>query len=67
MGGQVMLGPLGWAYTIIFIVWNVLFFACLAFLWAHRQHPSLRIRRLPLLFAGTIPLHIYGSICCLGK
>lgn len=62
-----MLDTLGWVYTSIFITWNVVFVACLVFLWFHRQHPSLRIRRLPLLFAGIIPLHVYGSICCLGK
>ncbi|KAF5853064.1 hypothetical protein GGP41_001662 [Bipolaris sorokiniana] len=65
MEAHVMLDTLGWVYTSIFITWNVVFVACLVFLWFHRQHPSLRIRRLPLLFAGIIPLHAYGSICCL--
>lgn len=67
MGPQVVTDGLGLAYITIFIVWNVLTVASLVFLWLNRQHPSLRIRRLPLLFAGIISLHIYGSICCLGK
>ncbi|KNG49837.1 termination of G-protein coupled receptor signaling pathway [Stemphylium lycopersici] len=65
MGPQVVTDGLGLAYITIFIVWNVLTVASLVFLWLNRQHPSLRIRRLPLLFAGIISLHIYGSICCL--
>ena len=32
------------------------------FLWTHRFEPSLRIRRVPLLLAGVLSLHLYGTI-----
>jgi hypothetical protein len=59
------LDGIGWTYITIFIVWNLLLLAGVIFLWTHRQHPSLRMRRLPLLFAGIAVLHIYGSLCSL--
>lgn len=67
MEAHIALGQIGWTYLSIFIIWNVIFIAGLVFLWINRQHPSLRIRRLPLLFAGIIPLHTYGALCTLGK
>jgi hypothetical protein len=54
---------LGWTYMGLFIVWNVALIAAVSFLWAHRQLPSIRMRRLPLLLAGIIPLHLFGSLC----
>ncbi|CAA9962758.1 hypothetical protein PTMSG1_06132 [Pyrenophora teres f. maculata] len=62
---QLFLDRLGWTYVSIFIVWNVLLASGLTFLWLNRQHPTLRMRRLPVLFTGIISLHIYGNICCL--
>lgn len=63
---QLILDRLGWAYISIFIIWNVLLFSGLTFLWLNRQHPTLRMRRLPVLFSGILALHIYGNICCIG-
>jgi hypothetical protein len=60
------LDRIGWTYITIFIVWNLLLLSGFVFLWTHRQHPSLRMRRLPLLFAGVFALHVYGSLCVLG-
>lgn len=60
-----VLDGVGWTYITIFIVWNLSLLSGFAFLWTHRQHPSLRMRRLPLLFAGVSVLHIYGALCTL--
>ncbi|KAB2111617.1 hypothetical protein AG0111_0g1258 [Alternaria gaisen] len=65
MGYTLPLDRVGWTYITIFIIWNILTFTGVSFLWAHRKHPSVRMRRLPVLFAGIGVLHIYGSLCCL--
>jgi hypothetical protein len=66
MGYQLSLDRIGWTYVGIFILWNVLLSSGCVFLWTYRHHPSLRMRRLPLLFTGVGVLHIYGSLCCIG-
>jgi hypothetical protein len=66
MGYSLNLDRIGQAYIAIFVLWNVLLATGLTFLWINREHPSLRMRRLPLLFAGVLVLHVYGSLCCLG-
>jgi hypothetical protein len=64
MGYELNLDGIGWTYVTIFIIWNLLLATGLTFLWINRQHPSLRMRRLPLLFVGVFVLHIYGCLCC---
>ncbi|KAH9906759.1 hypothetical protein F4778DRAFT_595213 [Xylariomycetidae sp. FL2044] len=56
---QVSVTALGWLYIIITIVWTILVSGGLWYLWSHRQLPLLQIRRLPLVFAAVILLHIY--------
>ena len=58
--------PLGWAYIGFDIAWTVALICGMLFLFHHRELPCIRIRRLPILFAGTIALHLYGFICVLG-
>jgi hypothetical protein len=60
---QLTLNQLGWGYISIFIVWNVALAVGVTFLWTHRGMPSVRMRKVPLLLAGIIPLHIFGSLC----
>ncbi|KAF2853122.1 hypothetical protein T440DRAFT_487597 [Plenodomus tracheiphilus IPT5] len=60
MGLQLKTDRIAWTYTSVAIVWNLAIVAALSFLWTHRSQPSLRIRRLPLLFAGILSLHTYG-------
>jgi hypothetical protein len=60
---QLTIDQLGWGYISIFIVWNVALAVGVTFLWTHRGMPSVRMRRVPLLLAGIIPLHIFGSLC----
>jgi len=60
MGIQLKLDRIAWTYTSIAIVWNLAIVAALSFLWTHRFLPSLRMRRLPLLFLGILCLHTYG-------
>lgn len=45
------------------IAWNVLLAAGMIFLWMHRQLPSLRMRKLLLLFGGVLSLHVYAILC----
>jgi hypothetical protein len=58
--------PLGWAYIGFDIAWTVALICGMLFLFHHRELPCIRIRRLPILFAGTIALHLYGFVCVLG-
>ncbi|KAJ4351098.1 hypothetical protein N0V95_004145 [Ascochyta clinopodiicola] len=59
---KAQLGPLGWFYLAFVICWNVSLVAAMGFLWRHRELPSIRMRRIPLLFAGVTALHVYGAI-----
>ena len=59
---QIVLDNVAWVYLSLFIIWNVAFIAGLTFLWTHRQLPSLRMRRIPLLLTGLFFLHAYGGI-----
>lgn len=52
---------IAWTYTAVAIVWNLAIVAALSFLWTRRSLPSLRMRRLGLLFAGILSLHTYGN------
>lgn len=65
MAGLV-LDHLGWAYIVLDIVWTVALISGMGFLYYHRELPCIRIRRLPILFLGIIPLHFYGFVCVLG-
>jgi hypothetical protein len=60
---QILLDGVGWTYMSIFIVWNIALAGGMAFLWIHRQQPSLRMRKIPLLFAGVFSLHVYAALC----
>jgi hypothetical protein len=60
---QVVLDNIGWTYLGLLIVWNVALVGGMTFLWRHRQLPSLRMRKVPLLFAGIFSLHVYGTLC----
>lgn len=62
---QVVLDNVGWTYLGLFIVWNVALAVGMTFLWQHRQLPSLRMRKIPLLLTGVFSLHIYGALCIL--
>lgn len=57
---------LGWAYIGVDVAWTVMLICGMSFLFYHRELPCIRIRRLPVLFAGTIALHLYGVVCVLG-
>ncbi|KAL5374050.1 hypothetical protein DPSP01_012231 [Paraphaeosphaeria sporulosa] len=65
MAGLV-LDRLGWAYIGLDIAWMVALVCGMGFLYYHRELPCIRIRRLPILFLGIIPLHLYGFVCVLG-
>ena len=60
-----MLDGVGWAYIGVDIAWAVALTSGMSFLFYHRELPCIRIRKLPLLFAGIIPLHLYGTVCLL--
>lgn len=60
---EVVLDHIGWTYLGLFIVWNVALAGGMTFLWQHRQLPSLRMRKVPLLLAGVFSLHVYGALC----
>ncbi|KAF2130552.1 hypothetical protein P153DRAFT_384815 [Dothidotthia symphoricarpi CBS 119687] len=60
-----LLDSTGWTYMGMMIVWTVAFIAGVGYLWINRQLQSLRMRRIPLLLAGLIPLHLYGVVCLL--
>lgn len=60
---QVVLDHVGWTYLSLFIVWNITLACGMIFLWQHRQIPSLRMRKIPLLLAGVFSLHVYGALC----
>jgi hypothetical protein len=65
MAKQLMLDGVGWTYMALFILWNLALAAGMTFLWINRFHPSLRMRKIPLLLAGVFSLHVYGAICLL--
>ncbi|KAH9864282.1 hypothetical protein J1614_010216 [Plenodomus biglobosus] len=60
MGLQLKSDKIAWTYISIAIVWNLAIVAALSFLWTRRSLPSLRMRRLPILFVGILSLHTYG-------
>lgn len=51
-----------WGYISMAIVWSIILFSAMGFLWYHRRLPQLQMRRLPLVFAAMISLHIYYVI-----
>jgi hypothetical protein len=63
MGYQLNLDRLGWTYIGLSLFWTFALASGMVFLWSHRQLPSVRMRKLPLLFAGVVSLHIYGLLC----
>ncbi|KAJ4371283.1 hypothetical protein N0V83_004500 [Neocucurbitaria cava] len=63
MGYEFHFDSIGWTYMGLTIAWNVALVAAMIFLWTHRQQPSLRMRKLPLMFAGILCLHVYGILC----
>ncbi|KAI4938442.1 hypothetical protein J4E85_000882 [Alternaria conjuncta] len=48
-----VLDGVGWTYITIFIVWNLSLLSGFAFLWNHRQHPSL-----PYPFGAVFPCSV---------
>ncbi|KAK1998052.1 integral membrane protein [Colletotrichum falcatum] len=50
---------IGIFYITFCATWTVIIFAGMAFLWANRTHPILKIRGLPLAFGSIIFLHMY--------
>jgi hypothetical protein len=63
---DLVVDSLGWAYIGIDIIWTVALVCGMGFLYYHRELPCIRIRRLPILFLGIVPLHLYGFVCVLG-
>lgn len=63
MGYVFHFDSIGWTYMGLTIAWNVMLAVGMIFLWTHRRLPSLRMRKLPLLFGGVLSLHIYGVLC----
>ncbi|KAL5397392.1 hypothetical protein PMIN02_002375 [Paraphaeosphaeria minitans] len=64
--GDLVLDRLGWAYIGLDVAWTVALICGMGFLYYHCELPCIRIRRLPILFLGIIPLHIYGFVCVIG-
>jgi len=60
------LDSIGWTYLGLVIAWTIGLIAVMAFLWRHRRLPHLQMRRIPLVFAAMIALHLYGTICFIG-
>ncbi|KAK2009689.1 integral membrane protein [Colletotrichum eremochloae] len=50
---------IGIFYITFCATWTVIVLAGMAFLWANRKHPILKIRGLPLAFGSIIFLHMY--------
>lgn len=65
MDARVNFDSVGWTYLGVLIGWTVALAAALSFLWTQRDLPSMRMRRLPMLFAGVVALHVYGCITML--
>lgn len=63
---NIVFTSLGIAYIVLDVVWTAFLVAGLWFLYRHRRLPFLQIRRLPLVFAAIICLHVYGFVCTLG-
>jgi len=55
------LTPLGITYISLAALWTVLLLSGMTYLFLNRQTPTLRIRGLPLTFAGIILLHLYWA------
>ena len=65
MGHKLGLDAIGWTYVGLAIAWTITLALAMTFLFTHRRLPALRMRRLPLLLASTIALHIYAVLCFL--
>ncbi|KAF1845210.1 uncharacterized protein K460DRAFT_311365 [Cucurbitaria berberidis CBS 394.84] len=63
MRPELRLDRIGATYVGLAIAWNITLAAAMLFLWTHRQQPSLRMRKLPLMFGGVLSLHVYGNLC----
>ncbi|KAK1450338.1 integral membrane protein [Colletotrichum melonis] len=50
---------IGMFYITFCATWTAIVFAGMAFLWANRRNPILRLRGLPLAFGSIIFLHLY--------
>ncbi|KAK1595616.1 uncharacterized protein LY79DRAFT_588594 [Colletotrichum navitas] len=50
---------IGIFYVTFCATWTAIVLAGMAFLWANRTHPILKIRGLPLAFGSIIFLHMY--------
>lgn len=61
-GAHVMLDGIGYMFIGITVAWTIILFAAMAFLFRHRNLPSLKMRRLPLVFTAMILLHLYGAL-----
>lgn len=59
---QARVNGLGIFYIIFATAWTCVLFGAMAYLWARRKTQVLRIRGLPISFAGILMMHIYW--CC---
>lgn len=62
MDTAVLFNHAKWIYISVAIVWSIVLFSAMGFLLYHRRLPQLQMRRLPLVFAAMISLHIYYII-----
>ncbi|KAM7205768.1 hypothetical protein V8F20_003001 [Naviculisporaceae sp. PSN 640] len=63
---KVRLDAIGIWWICFAAVWTAILVAGMAWLWHRRQSPTLRIRGLPLTFAGIVLLHLYWSTVQIG-
>ncbi|KAM7215432.1 hypothetical protein V8F06_009192 [Rhypophila decipiens] len=63
---EVRLDAIGIWWITFDAVWTVILAAGMTWLWRRREHPTLRIRGLPLTFAGIVLLHLYWATVQIG-
>ncbi|KAI1881647.1 hypothetical protein JX265_000473 [Neoarthrinium moseri] len=63
---EVQFSTLGWFYIGLTAAITVLLLWGMVFLHRHRRLPFLQIRRLPVVFAAVINLHLYAAVCMTG-
>ncbi|TQV92779.1 Regulator of G protein signaling superfamily [Cordyceps javanica] len=56
---ETRLNGLGVFYIVFAIVWTLTLFGGMAYLWLRRNTQILRIRGLPISFAGILLMHVY--------
>jgi hypothetical protein len=66
MAAPVLDSTLGWVYIGLTTAWTIIVLCGMIYLYRHRRLPFLQIRRLPLVFASVIILHLYGACAMCG-